>query len=383
MKILFVIGSLELGGKERQSIELIKGLVANGFDCELLLLKNAILYPEIKEIGCQLHVLDKQSISKFKLFKEVGRVIKQVKPDIVQSWDFQSSLFVCFYTWLNKIPFVNYSIRYGKKINALSKTGLLAQITFLFSDYVLANSLTGLEAHGLKVSQKNRAIYNGYDFKRAKLNKEAEAIKRELNIEDGFVIGMVGNFLDAKDHKTIIMATQELLKSRKDITVVFIGNGSKLNEAKALIANQNSGHYRFLNNITAVEDYINIFDIHCLICNTIGHAEGISNAIMEGMAMGKPVVATDSGGNKEIVVDGKTGFIVEPFNIHQLTERLTLLLNDHSLRKSQGEAGRLRIQTEFSLDKLTHNFIELYSSIATKTDLPNLAKVTESINNRT
>lgn len=375
MKILFVIGSLELGGKERQCIELTKGLIANGFQCELVVLKNAILYPEIKEMDCKLHVLDKQSISKFKLWKDLGRIIKEVKPDIVQSWDFQSSLLICLHTRFNKIPFINYSIRYGKKISSFSKAGILSKITFLFSDYILANSLAGLSAHGLVVSQKNRAIYNGYDFNRVKTIRTVEEVKHELDIKEGFVIGMVGNFLSAKDHKTLIMATQDILKSRKDITVVLIGSGPKLNEAKALITGQNIQHYRFLNTITAVEEYINIFDIHCLICNTNGHAEGISNAIMEGMAMGKPVVATDSGGNKEIVVDGKTGFIVEAFNVNQLSERLIWLLSNHDLRKSQGEAGRLRIQTEFSLDKLTQNFITLYNSVVAKNNPQEISSV--------
>ncbi|MES2590518.1 MAG: glycosyltransferase [Bacteroidota bacterium] len=359
MKILFVIGSLVIGGKERQCIELIKGLSQKGYECELIILKNLILYPEIHTTKCKLYVLDKE-LSKLKVWINIFKIINKTRPDIIQSWDTESSMYIFPFTFLLRTPFVNYCIRYGKKVKKTSKYGIISGITFFFSDFVIANSIAGLEAHSLKASPKNKYIYNGYDLNRSIVNQSVEQIKSEMKLDGQYVVGMIGNFLDAKDHGTIIEAAQIIMSKRKDVSFVFMGDGHKKDEMKKLIQIDNLDRFIFLGKITKVEEFINVFDIQCLICNTNGHAEGLSNAIMEGMAMGKPIIATDSGGNKEIVQDGVTGYIIEPFNVKVLVEKLEFLLENKTLRVSFGDKGRYRMQTHFSLETFVNNFVKLY-----------------------
>ncbi|MCP5104676.1 MAG: glycosyltransferase family 4 protein, partial [bacterium] len=109
-----------------------------------------------------------------------------------------------------------------------------------------------------------------------------------------------------------------------------------------------------------VESIVNLFNVGVLACNTNGHAEGMPNSIMEYMALGKPVVATDSGGNRELVVHDETGFIVKPFDAAELTARLLYLL-DHPDRANQmGMRGKKRIEEKFSLERMVKGYVSLY-----------------------
>jgi glycosyltransferase involved in cell wall biosynthesis len=93
-------------------------------------------------------------------------------------------------------------------------------------------------------------------------------------------------------------------------------------------------------------------------------AEGIPNVVLEAMACGIPVVATDVGGVSEAVTDGVEGFLVTPRDPARLAEALLRLAGDHSLRARMGAAGRKRIETAFTLDAQLDDFLALYREVA-------------------
>jgi glycosyltransferase involved in cell wall biosynthesis len=114
-----------------------------------------------------------------------------------------------------------------------------------------------------------------------------------------------------------------------------------------------------------VESIVTIFDIGILLTDLEKHGEGISNSIMEYMALGKPVIATDGGGTKELVIDGETGFLIPQKSPKLLAEKIDYLLNNEPLRKRLGTKGKERIQKEFSLDKMVSEHIKLYEELLT------------------
>ena len=88
--------------------------------------------------------------------------------------------------------------------------------------------------------------------------------------------------------------------------------------------------------------------------------EGCSNAIMEYMACGLPVVCGEGGGNREVVVDGKTGFVIAPSDPRELAERILYLRAHEAERRAMGEAGRRRIHEAFSLQRMVGDFLRIY-----------------------
>ena len=113
----------------------------------------------------------------------------------------------------------------------------------------------------------------------------------------------------------------------------------------------------------SIEDVINIFDICILTNNIYGHAEGISNSIIEYMALEKPVLATCAGGNKELIIDKVTGFLIKPFDFIDLKEKIEILLNDEKLRLKMGKLGRERIRKKFSSNLMVNKYISLYKGL--------------------
>ena len=91
--------------------------------------------------------------------------------------------------------------------------------------------------------------------------------------------------------------------------------------------------------------------------------EGFSNAILEGMTAGLPMVVTDIGGNKEAVINGNTGYVVEPRNTDSLATAILDLVNNHSKMKRFGEAGRQRVKECFSLKACVDAYEKLYNAL--------------------
>jgi len=110
---------------------------------------------------------------------------------------------------------------------------------------------------------------------------------------------------------------------------------------------------------TDVESIVNIFNIGVLATFT----EGISNSILEYMALGKPVIATDGGGTSEIVENGVTGYLVPPSNVNVLLEKLELLLDRPYLAKKMGESGKNVVKRKFEIRKMTKEFVCLYQKL--------------------
>lgn len=367
MKVIHMISSLSPGGKERQLIELCKGLTSRKIDYEVIVLNNKIGL-DITSISSRITIIKNGKSSKLKNLQKIIQYCKKSDPSILQAWDAISAVYLFPVSKILNVPFVNFSIQYAKKIQPFSMLWIQAKISFPFSDKIIANSFAGLRAHGLKANKKNISIYNGYDLNRSKLLDSDKDAYSKYNLTTPHIIGMIGNFLDAKDHFTFIKAALKILSKRKDITFVCIGNGKKLPLIKSLIPLELDSHFRFLEKITHVEPIVNTFTVGCLICNTKGHAEGISNAIIEYMAMAKPVVATDSGGCKEIVEDSVTGFIIPPFDENALVDKLNLLINDKSLSVRMGQLGKERIKSTFSLDLMTESFLSIYNELKLSND---------------
>ena len=352
------------GGKERRLVELIKSLKDYpDIHCELATMSKDIHYQYVFKQDIRIHYLLRKWKKDPGIFLKLYKLCKEFKPDIIHSWGSMPSVYAVPVAKLLRIKFIDGSITYAAPIKVFSKLWLSSKLTFPFSDTIIANSKAGLKTHNLKESAKNLYIYNGFDFSRLKDLTDRKLIRKKFNIKTKYIVGMVANFIPAKDYETYLKAAEKILGKRKDIAFLCIGEGHSLKESKEFINEKFSENIKFLGKQKEIESIVNIFDIGILTCNTSGHAEGISNSIMEYMALGKPVIATDSGGNKEVVIDNKTGFIVQPFNVEEVVCRINELLNNKEERGSMGKTGRKRIEEKFNLDKMLYNFVELYRMI--------------------
>jgi len=357
MKILFIVDSLVSGGKERQLIELLKKLLKkNTIKFRLIVLSRQINYDYIENINLNPMMLERECRYDPKIFYKLYKICKEFKPNIIHSWESMCSVYALPLAKLFNIKFINGMIRFAPpKLERFGKLRIRAKLTFPFSDIVLSNSYAGLKSFNVP-QNKGYCIHNGFDLGRIKKIENDENIRKQFNIHTPFVVGMVARFHPRKDYPTFISAAEKILDHRNDITFLMIGKGSTLDYCKCIMNKKFKKNIKFLGKQRSIESLINIFNIGVLT----SYSEGISNTIMEYMALSKPVIASDHGGNSEIVINNKTGFLIKPQNVNQLIEKIEFLIDNPDIAKRMGEVGNRRIIKDFNIEKMVGEYIDMY-----------------------
>ena len=363
-KILFFTADLRSGGKERQLVELLKALsVRKEFICELVVMAKDIHYDAIKQFNINVHYMIRKTRRDPKIFIHMYNVCKKMKPDIIHTWDSMTFIYAVPAAKNLGIKLINGMIRNAPpKIKIFSQNWTQSKLTFPFSDLIVSNSYAGLKSYKAPAG-KSYYIHNGFDFNRINLLEDKNSIRNKHEILTDNIIGMVASFSVNKDYSTYIKAAIMLLEKRDDVTFLAIGNGINLEKCKTYVQSKYKDKIKFLGRQQNVEPLINLFNIGVLATNTSVHGEGISNSVMEYMALGKPVVATECDGTLELVLDGKTGFLVSTGNAKIMCMRLNQLLEDKKLSAKMGNTGKERIYNNFSLNKMAKSYINLYDKV--------------------
>jgi glycosyltransferase involved in cell wall biosynthesis len=359
IKILFFIDGLRLGGKERRLIELLKGLKKHPeFEIVVASFWKEICYKEFFKLNIPFILIEKKRKFDPAIFFKFYNLIQKIKPDVVHTWSSTNASYSIFAKIFSNFTLVNSQITDAPlKINWFSQFGIQTKLNFIFSDAILANSKAGLLSYNAP-EYKSIVIYNGFDFSRLYNLKSPDIVRKKFKITTKHVVGMVASFSLLKDYENYIKAAQHILNKNDAITFLCVGAGDD-GPYRQLVMPKFSTKIIFLGPRKNVESIMNICDIGVLATYT----EGIANSIMEFMVLGKPVVATDGGGTKELIKDGKTGFLVKPMSSEELALKIEYLLNNREIRSTMGEKGRNRIKIEFSIEKMINSFVNCYRAL--------------------
>ena len=344
-------------------IELLKGLTSKKIQCELIVLSKVVTYPELYDLDVEIHFVERKLKKDPTIFSKIYNIAKEAQPDLIQSWSSMMSIYTLPVAKLLRIPFVNAIIVDAPhRVKPLSQSWLRTKLTFPLSDAVVANSHAGAKSYQAP-PHKSFVIHNGFDFKRADKTVSEKKIREELGITTEKVVGMVGKFQERKDYHTYLKAAAQVVAERSDVTFLAVGDGELLEECRQSVDNKNRDKIIFTGRREDVESVVNTFDVGVLATNHVVHGEGISNALMEYMVMGKPVIATEGGGTAELVLNGEVGYIIPSGDADALAEKLRLLLADVELANRLGKNGRQRIQECFNLDRMTKGYLQLYEKL--------------------
>jgi glycosyltransferase involved in cell wall biosynthesis len=283
----------------------------------------------------------------------------EVKPDIVHTWDNISSLVTLPLKPLLRFRWVNGMIN-GAPRNLLSwgyPVYLGVKFSFAFSDYIMANSKAGLISFG-PPAVKSGHIYNGFDFHRISRLQDKNLIRKKFLLNKPKIVGMVASFSKTKDYSCYIQAAELVLKHRKDIQFICVGSGDS-SACQKRIQPQNLDSIRFLGLQKNIESIMNVCDLGILST----HSEGISNAILEFMALGKVVIATVGGGTAELVQENITGFLIPPKSPQILADRILSIIDDPRRLSALGKNSERRVRTVFGLERMICDFERLYGSV--------------------
>jgi glycosyltransferase involved in cell wall biosynthesis len=363
MKILFFMESLHGGGKERRSVELIRYLKEQReeYDIELVLTEEEIYYDDIYKAGVRIHILKRKGMKYdpgivFKFLK----ICRQFNPDLLHAWGKMATFYAIPSRLICGVPLISSLIADSQRsYGRISRYALLRNINVTFSDVVLSNSLAGLKEYSIPRS-KGRVIYNGVRLSRFDPPETGMGPREEFGITTRFLVIMVATFSHFKDYDLFVDVAKKTGTDRKDVTFMAVGDGPDLERIRARIAAEGITNIVLPGRRKDIERLVAASDVG-LLCT---RAEGISNSIIEYMASGKPVIATDiTGGSRELVDEGKTGYCVER-DASGTAALINRLLDDEQLRFSMGSKGRERIRNLFSIDRMGQEFQSLYRQTA-------------------
>ncbi len=361
-RIVQIIATLDRGGAEKQLAMLAAGLPRDEFDVHVVALtRGGPLAADLERAGVPLTVIGKQLKFDPPAWWRLRGHIARLRADLVQTWMFTANAYgrtaassACVRTLVASERCVDP----WKSWHQLALDRYLARRTAA----IIVNS-RGVEEfyteHGLPAA-KMRVIYNGIGPAPAS-STTREALLAELQLPAGArIIGAVGRLWPQKRLKDLIWATDLLRVIREDAHLLVIGDGPQRQalERYARLCHI-ADRVHFLGERGDVPRLMPHFDLLWLASGY----EGLPNVVMEAMACGVPVVASDIWGNRELVVHEQTGFLVRLGDRAGLARFANKILDDPALAQRLGAAGRERIAAEFTVAAMVERHAALYREL--------------------
>lgn len=365
INVMFLETSMRIGGTETVVTQLVKRIDPKRFRPVLCCLYEPGILGErlIKEGYAVHHSLAGKRfdlglpIRLYKLMKkEKIDVVFIVNQPITQLWGV-----VC-----SKLAGVKgriTAIRSTGKVNRIKRRLLLNRLTFPWVERVTALSNMHRaylhEKEGIALNHME-IIPNGVDLTRFRFNGEPEKIRESLGLKPGApVVGIVAMLRPEKGHEMFLRSARSIVSQVPDAQFLIVGEGNERPKLEQLAKDfQIESHVRFLGARNDVPAVVSLFDVAVLSSRPV--VETLSNAVLEYMAAGKPVVSTRVGSVPEQIDEGKTGFLVEPGDWEAMGERITRLLKDQDLKKKMGQASYDKVVQRYSLEQMiggTENLI--------------------------
>jgi glycosyltransferase involved in cell wall biosynthesis len=373
-RILQIIPTLDRAGAEKQMVLLAQGLPRDEFEVHVCVLtRDGPLHADLDRANLPVTVIGKPWKLDPRAYWRLRSYIRRLRPDLAHTWLFAANAYgraAALSCGVKCLVAGERCVDPWKSAWQLAVDRRLARRT----SRIVANSAGVRDFYvrrGLP-AEKFQVIANGVQPPPPSPITRAQLLA-ELGLPEGvYLIGLVGRLWPQKRVKDAIWATDLLRVIRDDFHVLVIGDGPHAPRLKKFRDQcQVRDRVHFLGHREDVARLLPHFD---LLWSTSGY-EGQSNAILEAMAAGVPVVATDIPGTRDLVVHGETGFLVSPGNrsastpsvnkavaagVARFTNRI---LNDAALARRLGEASRKRALDQFSVARMVDAYAALYREL--------------------
>jgi L-malate glycosyltransferase len=383
--VLHLIGNFNQGGSETQALQLVRLLQETGrYDLHIACLESTgVLRQQLAEFFLRSvpefplnRFYDLNALHQGKRFRDL---LRRLNIQILQTHDFYTNIFGITIAALAGVP-----VRIGARrdVGGIRTSAQLRveRWAYRMAHAVVANSnsvRTQLVSEGIKAN-KIVTIPNGVDISRFEAH-EARAREKILDSlglprSEVFVTIVANMRFPVKDQATFLRAAKIVHERHPQVSFVLAGEGELSDHYIALSKELGlTGSTHFIGRCDRVPELLSISDV----CVLSSRAEGMPNVVLEYMSAAKPVVATDVGGTKELVVPGETGFLVEAGDHTTLGNYLISLLEDPKLAVAMGKRGRMIAQQEFSPQAQLNSVETLYWNLLQKRGKAFLPQVAE------
>lgn len=361
-RILQIIPTLDRSGAEKQLVLLAAGLPRDEFEVHVAALtRGGPLAEDLQAAGIPLTIIGKRWKADPLAYLRLAQHIAAVQPDLVQTWLFAAN---AYGRWAARRAGVPRIVASERCVDPWKSGYELALDRFLAkkTDRIVVNSSGVSEfyiSQGLP-AEKFLLIPNAISAAPPSSVSRQQLLDELKLPHDARLIGAVGRLWPQKRLKDLIWAADLLKVVRDDVHLLIVGDGperDRLERYRYQVRIEDRVH--FLGQRHDVPRLMPHFDVLWL---GSGY-EGLPNVVMEAMACGVPVVASDISGNRDLVLPGKTGFLAPVGDRAGFARHTLTILEDPLLARRLGAAGRKRIEEDYTVDKMVRRYAHLYREL--------------------
>lgn len=374
IRVAYVIDHLRVGGAQRHLLEVVRGLDRDRYALEMW---SAAADPgdlasvferegvPVRSFGISGTMLSPRTLS---AVRRVARDLAARDVQVVHGYLFEGNFLAALAGRLGRRPVTLVSKRsldrYGRadrRIAAWVSNQLASRVT------VNASAVWDVvREHEWCAPGRMVLIPNGVALP-ASVEPSASRRDAEDPRGNGPLVGMVGRLSWKKGYDVALAAFAQLRDALPGVRVDIVGDGELRADLEARAQSLGLGNtVRFLGQRRDVPELMRGFD--CFVLSSL--IEGMPNALLEAMAVGRPVVTTSAGGSAEVVVDGECGLVVPPGDAAAIARAVESLLRDPQRARTFGERAERRVRESFSLEAMLRSFDELYTSELARAGVP-------------
>lgn len=378
--ILVIHSAADLYGASKNLVRSLLSFQKINFNPIVILPYHGPLVKEIEKIGCEVIILDhgvirRQNLSVkgiFELFRQLkysftflNRLIKERQIELLYTNSNANVVGGLLHFWTRKkhIWHIHEIIQQPKWFKVA-----LELYNRFFGNILICVSQAVIENHTLTPDRKLKLVYNGIDYHSFKDGQYD--LKAEIGIpKETILIGMIARVSFWKGQKYFLNIASQLIENNKNIHFIMVGDAFPgyeylYDEVTEEINSLNlQNHVTDLGYRTDVANILSGLDIFVLPSIL---PDPLPTTVLEAMASGKPVIATNHGGAREMVINGETGYLIPHDNANQAAKIMQELIEKKEKRLAMGIAGKKRIQEHFSIEAYLENFSKEVTSLVSK-----------------
>lgn len=369
--ILHVLDSLSPGGLENGVVNVARRLHGDGFVIGAACLRFrgefAARMPDPERVA----VMGKGEGFSWTAVRALRRHLRESSVDVVHTHNLGTLIYAVLATWGGRTHPIVHGEHGQLQAPDLTRKRLL-QRRWLFPLCRSVHTVSGglrdhLRELGLDPRRRIVVTPNGVDCERFRPGDDPEAAKADLGLPpEALVVGIVGRLVALKRHELLFEALERLGGTHPKLHLLVVGDGGADREVliRAMESHPQAGRLRWTRHRDDLESCYPAMDLLA----APSEVEGLSNAVLEAMACGVPVLAHSACGNAEVIRDGKDGFLAEIRDGASLAALLSDLLGDPERLRKTGQSARLAVQERFSMEAMVESYRRLYEPSLQETE---------------
>lgn len=385
MRVMHVITRMIVGGAQENTLHNCLDLI-HDFGDNVLLVCGPALGPEGDLLqlsnyqGLEVCFVDelKRAISfqdDWNAYRKIRSILRRFRPQVVHTHSAKAGALGRLAAWQESVPAIIHTVHgspfySGQQIYERVIFKFMERLATCWCDRFISVSdamTRQMVSHGIAPLNKFSTIYSGFDVKEFLSCSvlRAETRKKFGFAEDDIVVGKIARLFDHKGHHDVISALSKIAHKSSKVKVLLVGDGVLRAELESRITRLGlAARFVFAGLLRPDEIPGALSAIDILVHASL--REGLARAISQAIAAAKPIVAYDLDGTPEVVIDGKTGFLIPAGDIDKLGERILQLSMNSTLRSSMGSEGRRLFAYQFDHVNMTKAVRSVYENVLNK-----------------